>query len=169
MQINLPSIAYPCQRPYYYAGQVRFPQHNHPGYLTNTTCSLSVIIICRIHLDLLEKNPHVNGSTYSSPFPIGSFHAATRRIHNVIIDEFGDRNVTEAFDTGISSSDVIELQDIPASDTECINLDEYPWAGVSLGELDNTLAMVPQHSGKLSLSLLFFIFFDHVGLLHLRS
>ena len=70
--------------------------------------------MCRCHFDLLEKNQHVNGTTQSSSHPIGTFHAATQRIHNAIVNEFGDRSIsTETSNTGITSSDAIELEDRP--------------------------------------------------------
>ena len=123
--------------------------HNHLGHLTDTTCSLSILILCRIHLDLLEKYAHPNGSTHSSPQPVGSFHAATRRIHNAVMDEFGDRSVTETLDTGISLTDETELEERHSSNTEQIDLDEFPWVGMSLGELKNTPpAIGSQDSGK---------------------
>ena len=64
------------------------------------------------------------------------------------MDEFGVRSVTETFDTGISSPDEIELEEHHASNTERIDLDEFPWAGRSLGELENTPAVESQNSGK---------------------
>ena len=67
---------------------------------------------------------------------------ATRRIHNAVMDEFGDRSITETLDNGISSLDEIELQ-------ERIDLVEFPWAGRSFGELENTPPAVElQNSGK---------------------
>ena len=70
------------------------------------------------------------------------------------MDEFGDRTVTETLDTGISSPDEIGLEERHAPNTERIDFDEYPWAGRSLGELENTSAVESQNSGKHS-SILF--------------
>ena len=64
------------------------------------------------------------------------------------MDEFGDRSVTETLDTGISSPDEIELEEHRALDTERIDLDEFPWAGRSLGELENSASVESQNSGK---------------------
>ena len=50
------------------------------------------------------------------------------------MDEFGDWSVTETLDTGISPGEI----DRHSSNTEWIDLDEYPWAGRSFGELKNT-------------------------------
>ena len=100
-------------------------------------------------MDLLQKYAHPNGSTHSSPPPVRSFHVATRRIHNVVMDEFGDRSITETLNTGITSPDGIELEECHSSNTERIDLDEYPWAGRSLGELENTpFAVGSQNLGE---------------------
>ena len=65
------------------------------------------------------------------------------------MDEFGDRSVTETLDTGISSPDEIELEGRHSSNTERIDLDEFPWASRSLGELENTPpAIEPHNLGK---------------------
>ena len=67
------------------------------------------------------------------------------------MDEFGDRSIAETLDTGISSPDKIELNKRHISNTEWIDLDEFPWAGRSLGELENTLpAVESQNSSKYS-------------------
>jgi hypothetical protein len=109
-----------------------------------------VIILCRIHLGLLEKNAHPNGTTHSSPHPVRIFHAATRRIHDAVVDEFGDRSITGTPDTGSSSPDDIELQECHSSNTGQIDLDEFPWAGMSLGGLENRSREIEsQNSGKL--------------------
>ena len=65
------------------------------------------------------------------------------------MDEFGDRTVTETLDTGISSPDEIELEERHASNTERTDLEEFPWVGRSLGELENEPpAVESQNSGK---------------------
>ena len=64
------------------------------------------------------------------------------------MDEFGDRSVTETLDTGISSPDEIELEERHAWNTEGIDVEEFPWAERSLGELENTPAVESQNSGK---------------------
>ena len=92
------------------------------GHLTNNKCSLSIIILCRIHLDLLEQHAYRSGNNNSSPLSVGSFHQATRRTY-----EFGDLTV-ETLDTVISSPEDPELEELHSSQ-----------AGMSLGELDCTL------------------------------
>lgn len=90
--------------------------------------------MCRCHFDLLEKNQHGNGTAQSPAHSIGTFRAATQRIHNAIVDEFGDRSIsTETSNTGITSSDAVELEDR----SEHNDLDDFPWAGRSF----NTPAM----------------------------
>ena len=69
-------------------------------------------------------------------------------MHNAVMDEFGDRTVTETLDTGISSPDEIELEEHNSSNTERIDFDEFPWGGRSLGELENTPAVESQKLGK---------------------
>jgi hypothetical protein len=103
-------------------------------------------------LDLLERHAHPNGTTHSSPLPVRSFRAAPQRIHDAVMDEFGDRSVTGTFETGISSPEEIELQDRHTSGTDWIDLSEYPWAGKSLGELERPPVAESQNSGRFPLS-----------------
>jgi hypothetical protein len=122
---------------------------------TDHPSSLSVIIVCRINLDLLARHAHPNGTTHSSPQPLRSFRAAPRRIHDAVMDEFGDRSVigTGTLETGISSSEEIELQDRHTSSADRIDLSEYPRAGRSLGELESIPPVVEsQNSGRFPLS-----------------
>jgi hypothetical protein len=58
--------------------------------------SLSAIIICRFHLDLQRQNAHPNSNAnWSLPtLSIGSFHAASRRMHEAVMAEFGDPPAT---------------------------------------------------------------------------
>ena len=67
------------------------------------------------------------------------------------MDEFGDRSVTETLYTGISSPEDIGLEERHSPNTERIDLDEFPWAGRGLGELENiSPAFESQNSGKYS-------------------
>ena len=75
------------------------------------------------------------------------------------MSEFGDQSVAASFDAGISSPDEIELGQPHSSNTEPIDLDEYPWAGRSLGGLENTLpATQSQNLGKHSSYSIFDVF-----------
>ena len=57
--------------------------------------SLSVILICRFHLDLQERNAHPNANTAGGlpTISIGSFRVASQRMHDAVIAEFGDSHV----------------------------------------------------------------------------
>jgi hypothetical protein len=135
----------PCRTGESLATQCLSPFADHP-------CSLSTIIICWIHLDLLERHAHPNGTTHSSPQPVCGFRAAPGRIHDAVMDEFGDQSVTGTLETGISSREEIELQDHHTSSADW-NLSEYPWAGRSLGELESIPPVVEsQNSGRFPLS-----------------
>ncbi|KAF8585215.1 hypothetical protein K439DRAFT_1616156 [Ramaria rubella] len=95
---------------------------------------LSIIIICRFHLDLQQRNDHPHGSNTSHSLPLGSFHAVTEKIHRAVVDEFGDLSFNESFGTEESQED-IELQDIQsASGGAEIDLQEFPWAGGDIGD-----------------------------------
>ncbi|KAF8579755.1 hypothetical protein K439DRAFT_1620295 [Ramaria rubella] len=104
------------------------------GILGTLQNSLSVILICRFHLDLQQRNEHPNGSITSHSLPLGSFHAVTERIHRAVVDEFGDLSFNESFGTEASQED-IELQDMqsPSAAAE-IDLQEFPWAGGDIGD-----------------------------------
>ncbi|KAF8488973.1 hypothetical protein JB92DRAFT_2836189 [Gautieria morchelliformis] len=65
------------------------------GILSTVQDSLSVIVICRCHLALQERVAHPNGTIHSAHHPVTSFRAATRHIHNSLIEEFGDLSVSE--------------------------------------------------------------------------
>jgi hypothetical protein len=90
-------------------------------------CSLSSIIICRFHLDLQRRNAHPNTNT-SPDLPtisIGSFHAATQRIHDAVMAEFGDSNA-----------------DLPVGTEEPSELVEAADGAIVEGTTDNDIALV---------------------------
>ncbi|KAF8486637.1 hypothetical protein JB92DRAFT_1515042 [Gautieria morchelliformis] len=89
------------------------------GILLSVQDSLSVIVICRCHLALLERVAHPNGTT--AHHPITSFRAAAQQIHNSLVEEFGDPSVSE---TGISESQ--KLDDASCMAVAGIELDESP-------------------------------------------
>ncbi|KAF8484351.1 hypothetical protein JB92DRAFT_3131571 [Gautieria morchelliformis] len=70
------------------------------GILTSVQDSLSVIIICRCHLALQERAAHPNGATHSAHYPVTSFRAAARQIHDSLIEEFGDPDIEESGTSG---------------------------------------------------------------------
>jgi hypothetical protein len=72
-------------------------------------CSLSAILICRFHLDLIRRNTHSNTHTSLglSAVSVGSFHAATQRVHDAVMAEFGDLNTDVLVDAEILEGEVI--------------------------------------------------------------
>ena len=105
--------------------------------MTGHLGSLSIILIRRFHLDLQERHAHPNGTTYSASLPIGNFHTATLRVHNAIVDDFGDRGVTDTLDTGITTPDEIEVEDRRSTHTGGVDLDEYLRTRRSSEELED--------------------------------
>ena len=87
-------------------------------------CSLSTIIICRFHLDLQQRNARLlslNTSTLADlpTISVGTFHAATQRLHLTLMEEFGDSQIakgTEAAQEAVATPDLvpydIELEEI---------------------------------------------------------
>jgi hypothetical protein len=67
---------------------LRFPR----GCRLTNMCSLSAIIVCRFHLDLQMRNAHPNTiiSQGVATRSLGSFHAATQRIHDAVMTECSD-------------------------------------------------------------------------------
>ena len=65
------------------------------------------------------------------------------------MEEFGDPKVTASLDAGISTPNELEPEDGFASNTDGIDLDEFPWVGRSLGELEDTPPVASQNSGKI--------------------
>jgi len=65
--------------------------------------------------------------TSKSSGPIGSFRAGFQRIHNSVLDDFGD----SSFDSSLGDvAQEIELQEIHSHFTGAvIDLGEFPWAG----------------------------------------
>ncbi|KAF8584605.1 hypothetical protein K439DRAFT_1616590 [Ramaria rubella] len=103
------------------------------GILTPLNNFLSVILICRFHLDLQQRNHHPNGSTTSHSHPLRSFHAVTGRIHKAVVDEFGDLSFNESF--GMEGSQHgIEMEAIQSpGGVAQTDLQEFTWAGEDIG------------------------------------
>ena len=60
-------------------------------------CSLSAIIICRFHLDLQRNTlPNPNTSQGLPTISLGSFRAASQRVHDEVMAEFGCSLAVEA-------------------------------------------------------------------------
>ncbi|KAF8508280.1 hypothetical protein JB92DRAFT_3121029 [Gautieria morchelliformis] len=114
--------------------------------LSSVQNSLSVIIIYRCHLALQERAARPNGNTHSAHHPVMSFRVASRQIHDLLMEEFGDLSVSE---TGIAES---HKQDDPSS-TEMVGfeLEEIPCRRELGSAVDNSSSEVcaePQSEWK---------------------
>ena len=97
--------------------------------------SLSVIIICRFHLSLLERRHHPNESSSSSSLPRSGFRPAAQRAHNAVVEKFGDSYMSLSL--GTEASEVEETQqDSPITTEEEIELHEFPWAARYVGDVE---------------------------------
>jgi hypothetical protein len=96
-----------------------------------TACSFSVLIVCRLHLDL-QTRAHRRSRTWSLPtISIGSFHAATHRMHDGVATEFEDGNSHERVGSRVSYGEV----NIPAGTTSGdIGLAPPVWASENTAE-----------------------------------
>jgi hypothetical protein len=118
--------------------------------MANTTCSLSAIIVCRCHLALQERVTHPNGTTPSEHHPVTSFRAATRKIHDSLMDEFGDPSIDE---TGISEAIEPHGEDGPSSNAiSAPELEEVSRSRELAGAVDDSSGEAPdepQHGESL--------------------
>jgi hypothetical protein len=113
-------------------------------YMSNPTCSLSVIIVCRCHLSLKERVAHPNGTTHSEHHPVTSFRAAARKIHNSLMEEFGDPSVDE---TGILEAIEPHGTDGPSSNAiSAIELEEISRGGERASAVDDSSDEAPDES-----------------------
>ena len=71
--------------------------------------SLSTIIICCFHLDL-QRNAQLNTNTNTlqglPTISLGSFRAASQRVHDTVMAEFGGSLVEESVEAGVSRGEV---------------------------------------------------------------
>jgi hypothetical protein len=83
--------------------------------------SLSTILISRFHIHLQTRNAYTNTNT-SRGLPtisIGSFHAATQRIHDAVLAEFGNPGPDLLVGSVVSSETVMPTdRDMSAEMTE---------------------------------------------------
>ena len=91
----------------------------------NNTHSLSAIIVCRFQLALKERNE--NNNVISAHLSLkSSFHAATQRMHNSVVDEFGDLYLTRSLGTGTVEEEMEDRNTTrPAADAG-IDINEFP-------------------------------------------
>ena len=92
------------------------------------TCSISTIIICRFHLNL-QRNAHPDSNT-SQGLPtisLGSFRAASQRIHDAVMAEFGGSLVVDSVEAEAAGDDIVTPDpDMPSGMTEDgIELEEF--------------------------------------------
>ena len=89
--------------------------------------SLSTVIICRFHLELQRRNTHLNTNTSQglSTISVGSFRAASQRMHDVVMAEFGGSLVDECVEAE-AMGDVTPDPDISSGTTgDVMELEEF--------------------------------------------
>ena len=121
------------------------PPQKWPCSSANNTHSLSAIIICRFQLALKERNER-NDNISPQLSLKSSFHVVAQRIHNAIVEEFGDLYLTRSLGTGTveeEMEDQITMR--PATDAG-IDMNEFPWATGTIGDTETANSMA---SGKL--------------------
>jgi hypothetical protein len=78
-------------------------------------------MICQFHLDLQRRNARPNLTDSSLGLPtvsLGSFHVATRRVHDAVMDEFSDSHADQGVGTEASQEGVVPVDpDMPAKMT----------------------------------------------------
>ena len=106
-----------------------------------------MIIICRFQLALKERNKHDNVITPQLSLK-SSFHAVAQRVHNAIVEEFGDLYLTQSLSTGTVEEEMEDQNTTrPATDAG-IDINEFPWATGTIGDTETAN---PVASGKLHL------------------
>ncbi|KAF8523927.1 hypothetical protein BU17DRAFT_63570 [Hysterangium stoloniferum] len=65
------------------------------GIFTPVQNVLSAIILCRFQLDLRERHVRRDDCTMDQ-VTLGTFKAATRRVHEAVVDEFGDTELIDS-------------------------------------------------------------------------
>ena len=118
---------------------------NWPRSSANNTHSLSAIIICRFQLALKERNEHNNVTSPHLSLK-SSFHAVVQRVHNAVVEEFGDLYLTRSLSTGTVEEEMEDQNATrPATDAG-IDIKEFPWATGTIGDTETA---IPVASGKL--------------------
>ena len=95
--------------------------------MSTKTRSLSVIIICGFHLDL-QRNAQLNTNS-SQDLPtisLGSFRAASQKMHDTVMAEFGGSLVDESVEAEAAADDIVTPDpDMSSGMTEGIELEEF--------------------------------------------
>lgn len=97
------------ERPWVYKIQLALHSGYRPVY-----DSVSVALLCRFHLDLVERN--LWSGIISENYPertYSSFHAAVRRIGESVDAEFGDHDIVSGTTHTSTSSSVVSLTEFP--------------------------------------------------------
>ena len=75
-----------------------------------------------------------------------SFHAVAQRVHNAVVEEFGDLYLTRSLSTGTVEEEIGDRNTTrPATDAG-IDINEFPWATGTIGDTETAN---PVASGKL--------------------
>ena len=97
---------------------------------TPDRASTSAVETCRFHLDLQKRNayPNCNASRDLPTISIGSFRAASQRMHDAVMTEFGGSLVDEGVEDEVAGDDVVTPdRDMPAVTTDDgIELEGFP-------------------------------------------
>jgi len=110
---------------------------NIRGALSSIQQSLSIVIICRLFLDLRLRNLNLNDTTLPSlPSPIGNFQAATQHVHNAILEEFSNP-ISDVSSWEESIHEGIKLkEDQQQCSHLAVSLTEHPWALGEAGQVE---------------------------------
>ena len=94
-----------------------------------------MIIVCRFQLALKERNdrnnvisPHVSLKS--------SFHAVAERMHNAVVEEFGDLYLTRSLSTGTVEEEMGDRNTTRSATDAGIDINEFPWATGTIGDTE---------------------------------
>ena len=116
---------------------------------------MSVIIICRFHLTLHERNQSPNMIS-SLRLPLkSSFHDVAPRVHNSIVEEFGDSHMYPSTGTVTPVEEAENHQNTRRTTDGWIELCEFPWAAGEIGDT-RTVGLVASGEHQLPSSSCYF-------------
>ena len=104
-----------------------------------------MIIICRFQLALKERNKRDNVITPQLSLK-SSFHAVAQRVHNAVVEEFGDLYLTRSLSTGTVEEEMEDRNTTRPATNAGIDINEFPWATGTIGDTETAN---PVASGKL--------------------
>jgi hypothetical protein len=94
-----------------------------------------VIIICRFHLTLQERHNQLHSPSLPT-LSLTSFHAVRQTVHNAIVAEFGNPHLSQDFSAETLEDGVTGQEPTEEARPAGIELDEFPWATLGIGEVD---------------------------------